>query len=119
MDKKTRKELVEEYKQLKNHMGVIQITNKLNGKIFVVAYPNLKNKWMTLQGQLSMGIHSNSQLVKDWKEMGPDAFTYEVLEEKESNEVTDMRWELKKMEKPWIEKLQPYGDRGYNKSSCK
>lgn len=115
MDKKTRKDLKEEYKQLKTYMGVIQITNKKNGKIFVAAYPNLKNKWLTMQGQLAMGMHSNSQLVREWKELGPEAFTYEVLEEKEADDVTDMRWELKQMQKPWLEKLQPYGERGYNK----
>jgi len=47
--------------------------------------------------------------------MGPEAFTYEVLEEKETGEVADRHWELKKMEKMWLEKLQPYGDRVYNK----
>ncbi|MEN6459921.1 MAG: GIY-YIG nuclease family protein [Syntrophomonas sp.] len=115
MDKKTRKELREEYKQLKTYMGVIQITNNASGKIYVAAFPNLKNKWFTIQGQLVMGMHANSQLQKDWKELGPEAFTYEVLEEKETDEVTDMRWELKQIIKPWLEKLQPYGDRGYNK----
>ena len=115
IDKKSRKELLEEYKQLKSYMGVIQITNNASGKIYVAAYPNLKNKWLTIQGQLIMGTHANFQLQKDWKEMGPEAFTYDVLEEKESNEVTDMRWELKQIVKPWLEKLQPYEDRGYNK----
>ncbi len=62
-----------------------------------------------------MGRFANSQLQKDWKELGAEAFTYEELEKKEADEVIDMRWELKQMEKPWLEKLQPYGDRGYNK----
>jgi hypothetical protein len=62
-----------------------------------------------------MGRFANSQLQKDWKELGSEAFTYEVLEKKEADEVTDKRWELKQMEKQWLEKLQPYGDRGYNK----
>ncbi len=115
MDKKKRKELLEEYKRLKTYMGVIQITNNANGKIYIAAYPNLKNKWLTIQGQLVMGRHANARLQKDWKELGPKAFTYEVLEEKDAGEVTDMRWELKQMEKPWLEKLQPYEDRGYNK----
>ncbi len=116
MDKKLRKELQEKYKQLKTYMGVIQITNKVSGKIFIAAYPNLKNKWLTIQGQLGMGMHIiNSQLQKDWTELGPEAFTYEVLEEKEAVEVADVRWELKQMEKVWLEKLQPYGERGYNK----
>ncbi|WML43916.1 GIY-YIG nuclease family protein [Neobacillus sp. PS3-40] len=115
MDKNKRKELREEYKQIKTYMGVIQITNKTNGMIYVDSYPNLKNKWLTLQGQLEMGMFANSQLQKDWKELGSEAFTYEVLEKKESAEVTDMKWELKKIVKPWLEKLNPYGDSGYNK----
>jgi hypothetical protein len=36
--------------------------------------------------------------MKDWKELGHEVFTYEVLEEKAADEVTDMRWELKQME---------------------
>jgi len=115
MDKKDRKELLEEYKKIKTYMGAIKITNNINCKIFVDTYPNLKNKWLNIQGQLIMGRHPNSQLQKDWQEFGPEAFTYEVLEEKEADEVTDKRWELKQMEKSWSEKLQPYEDRGYNK----
>ncbi|UUZ78857.1 hypothetical protein LJK88_26650 [Paenibacillus sp. P26] len=49
------------------------------------------------------------------KEHGAEAFTYEVLEQKKTDDVTDMRWEVRQMLKPWLEKLQPYGDRGYNK----
>ncbi len=55
MEKNKRKELLEEYRQIKTYMGVFQITNKLNGKIYVDSYPNLKNKWLTLQMQLNMG----------------------------------------------------------------
>ncbi|HWQ43089.1 MAG TPA: hypothetical protein VN456_13785 [Desulfosporosinus sp.] len=62
-----------------------------------------------------MGRHANFQLQKDWKELWPEAFTYDVLKEKEADDVTDMRWELKQIEKPWPEKLQPHRDGGYNK----
>jgi hypothetical protein len=117
VDKKSRKEMLEEYKQLKTYMGVIQITNNVNGKIYVAAFSNLKNKWFTIRGQLDMGRYANLQLQKEWKELGPEAFTYEVLEEKEADKITDMRWAVKQMEKQWLEKLQPYGDRGYNKTS--
>lgn len=115
MDKKRRKELIEQYNQIKIYMGVIQIKNNINGKIYLDSYPNLKNKWLTIQAQLDTGRHPNSQLQKDWKELGPEVFTYEVLEEKETGKVADVRWELKQMEKSWLEKLQPYGDSGYNK----
>jgi hypothetical protein len=114
MDKNRRKELQEEFKQLKTYMGVIQITNLVNGKIYITAYPNLKNQWLTIQGQLVMGTHANHQLQKDWNEYGAEAFNYEIIEEKETSEISDVPWEVKQMEKAWLEKLQPYGDRGYN-----
>lgn len=115
MDKSRRKELLEEYKQIKTYMGVIQVTNNVNGKIFLNSYPNLKNKWLAIQTQLDIGRFANAELQKDWTEMGPDAFSYEVLEQKDADKVTDMRWELKQILKPWFAKLQPYEDRGYNK----
>lgn len=119
MDKSKRKELQEAYKQMKTYMGVIQIRNKASGKIFVDSFPNLKNKWLTLKMQLDMGRFANAELQKDWKEQGGEDFAYEVLEQKEADEITDMRWELKQIKKPWLEKLQPYEDRGYNKLPIK
>lgn len=115
MDKNNRKELLEKYKQLKTYMGVIQVKNNVNGRIFITAYPNLKNRWFAIRAQLDMGRHVNFQLQKDWKELGPNAFTYEVLEEKETGDIVDIRWEMKQMEKKWLERLQPYGDNGYNR----
>jgi len=115
MDKSKRKELLEAYKEIKTYMGIVQITNKANGKIYLDSFPNLKNRWLTLQMQLDMGRFANAQLQKDWKELGSDMFAYEVLEEKKADDVADVRWELKQMEKRWLEKLQPYGDRGYHK----
>ena len=115
MDKKNRKELLEQYKQIKTFMGVYQIKNNTNGKIYIESFLNLKNRWFNLKGQLEIGRHINSQLQKDWKEFGAEAFTYDVLEEKESDDIVDKRWELKQLEKKWMEKLQPFGDRGYNK----
>ncbi|MBE9918140.1 GIY-YIG nuclease family protein [Paenibacillus donghaensis] len=115
MDKNKRKELLEEFKQMKTYMGIIQIKNKVNGKIYVGGYPNLKNKWVTIQSQLGMGRFANLQLQKEWKEFGAEAFTYEVLEQKKTDDIIDIRWEVKQMEKRWLEKLQPYGDRGYHK----
>ncbi len=115
MDKQTQKALKEAYKQIKTYMGVIQIKNKINGKIFIAGFPNLKNKWLTIQSQLAMGMHVNSRLQQDWNELGPKAFSYEVLEQKATDEVNDVRWEMKQMEKQWCEKLQPYEDQGYNK----
>ncbi|MBB6638390.1 GIY-YIG nuclease family protein [Cohnella thailandensis] len=119
MDKSKRKELQEEFKQVKTFMGVVRITNRANGKVFIDSYPNLKNKWLTIQMQLDMGRFANAELQRDWKEQGKEAFDYEVLEEKDTSDIADVRWETKQMEKRWLEKLQPYGDAGYNKPKPK
>ena len=115
MDKQRRKELQEQYKKIKIQMGVIQIKNLRNGRIYIAAYPNLKNKWPSLRAQLDTGRFVNAELQADWNALGPDAFAYEVLEEKAvDDDVRDRDWELKQMEKHWHEKLQPYGATGYN-----
>ncbi|NLY30391.1 MAG: GIY-YIG nuclease family protein [Firmicutes bacterium] len=115
MDNQRKKELKQQYREMKTYMGVYQVTNTVSGKIFIATSPNLKNRWVTVRMHLDMGMHPNSELQRDWNELGADNFTYEVLEEKEVAEDTDTRWELRQMEKEWLEKLQPYGDRGYNK----
>ncbi|WNQ12520.1 GIY-YIG nuclease family protein [Paenibacillus aurantius] len=115
MDMNKRRILLGEFNQIKTYMGVAQIKNEVNGKIFIDSYPNLKNKWFTLQMQLNQGRFANAQLQKDWKGFGADAFTYEVLQQKETDKITDMRWEQKQILKLWLQKLQPYGDKGYNK----
>jgi hypothetical protein len=115
MDKVKRKELQEQVKQIKTYMGIVKITNIINNKFYIAAFPNLKNKWIVIQNQLSMNMHVNSQLQKDWNELGNDSFTYEILEEKVTDDVLDVKWTLSQMEKHWLELLQPYDEKGYNK----
>lgn len=115
MNTDKRKMLVEQYKQIKVYMGVIQIQNKINNKIYINSYSNLKNKWITLQMQLNQGRFANAQLQKEWNEFEEETFTYTVLEQKEADTIADMRWEKKRILKGWFEKLQPYGDEGYHK----
>ena len=115
MDKSRRKELLEQYKEIKTYMGVVRVKNKVNGKIFINSYPNLKNKWLMIRMQLQLGQFVNAELQNDWNKLGADAFEYEELERKEADKVTDMRWELKQMLRKWLERLRPYGDQGYNK----
>ena len=116
MDKQRRKELQELAKQIKTEMGIIQITNKITGKIFIDTSRNLKNRWLTIKMQLDLGRFYNLALQKDWTEMGEDAFSYEILEKKEVDEETGNQNEaLKKMLKPWLNKKQPYEEKGYNR----
>ena len=115
MDKEHRRQLRKEYNKIKIYMGVIKVTNTSNGKMFVSGFPNLKNKWLTLKAHMESGRHPNAAFQKDWNTFGADAFTYEVLEQKATDTIADVPWEVKMMEKSWLLKLQPFGEKGYNK----
>lgn len=113
MDRK--KELKQQYKEIKTEGGVYQIRNTKNQKVFVVTTPNLK----TINGrqiELVRGGHRNKQLQEEWNLFGKEAFVFEVLEVLEEKEegFFDKAEELKKLEAKWLEKLQPFGERGYN-----
>lgn len=116
MDKARRKQLVEEYKKIKIMAGVIKITNTKNGKVYVRGVVDLKNRWSSIRMQLDAGRYMNLALQGEWKEYGPDAFAYEVLEEKPVGDMVDRKFEVGQMERAWIEKLRPYGEAGYHKT---
>lgn len=113
MDRK--QELKRLAKETKTDAGVFQVRNTQNGKVWVKSTRDLK----TINGQrfgLELGSHINKELQKEWSQYGKDAFTFEVLEvlEKKETGYFDLKDELKKLEEKWLERLQPYGDRGYN-----
>jgi hypothetical protein len=117
-DRNRRKELQEQYKEVKVEAGIYQILNTVNNKRFVDASPNLRN----LNGrrfELNAGGHMNKELQADWKQYGEAAFQIEVLELVDIKDTPffSMKDELKKLEEKWLEKLQPYGDKGYNSQS--
>jgi len=114
--KEERARLVAQYKEIPIEAGVYQIRNTVNGKLFVDTTRNLKS----LNGRtssLSSGTYPNKALQREWTEYGADAFALEVLEvlEPDDNPFVDVKDELKKLHEKWLEKLQPYGDKGYHK----
>ncbi len=112
----TQKELKEKYKQMKFPMGVFQIRNTVNGKIFVDSSTNLPAIWNRHKTQLDFGGHPNSELQKDWKEVGEENFVFEILSEIEQDESKnlDYKKEVKALELLYIDDLQPFGEKGYN-----
>lgn len=118
---KTRKELKEEYKQMKIQMGVFQIKNNINGKIFIGSSLNLKAIWYSQKLQLDMGMHQNSELQKDWLEFGSENFSYEILDEinQIEDKPIDYKKEIKTLEDMIIDDLQPFEEKGYNKKTKK
>jgi hypothetical protein len=113
---KTKKEIKEEYKLMKFKMGVFQIKNQVNNKIFVGSSLDLNAIWHAQKLQLGMGMHQNSQLQSDWNQFGADHFTYQILEELTPGDdpAKDYNKEIKALEELIIEQLQPFDNKGYN-----
>jgi hypothetical protein len=77
---------------------------------------NLPGIMNSLRFQLRSGGHPNRRLQADWSAAGADAFVFEVLDElaPPDDPGRDARADLHALEELWLDKLQPYGDRGYN-----
>ncbi|MCB0600538.1 MAG: GIY-YIG nuclease family protein [Saprospiraceae bacterium] len=112
---KSRKELKQAYAQMKHPIGVFQIKNIANGKIFIGSSVNLSAMWNRLRMQLKSGTHTNKALQEDWDHLGEDQFLYEVLEEIPQNEEKDYSRDLDALETMYLESLQPFSPRGYNR----
>src|SRR2546423_2269077 len=104
------------YKMSQRPIGVFQIRNLVNGKIFVGSSMNLDAMFNRIRFQLYAGGHVNKGLEADWKRYGTGKFEFEVLEKIEQNlgDEHDYTRDLEALEDLWLEKLQPYDDRGYN-----
>lgn len=111
-----KKELKEGYKLTHTPMGVYQIRNLTNDKLFVGAALNLPGILNSIKLQLRAGSHPNKRLQAEWNEFGSESFAFEVLDELAATEGAgyDYRADLAFLEELWLEKLQPYGERGYN-----
>ncbi|HYD47158.1 MAG TPA: GIY-YIG nuclease family protein [Terriglobales bacterium] len=111
-----RKELVRQYKEAGTSMGVYRIRNLRNGRSFVGSARDVRGKLNGHLAQLKMGVHRNRELQRDWNELGPEAFAFEVVDLLEAKHEPDYdpTEDLRVLEELWLEKLQPFGDQGYN-----
>jgi group I intron endonuclease len=113
---KTKQDLKREYKERAKPAGVFQIKNTSNGKVFLGSSLNLEGPLNRHKFALTMGQHRNAVLQKEWNEYGAGRFVFEILEvikvkDDPNFSIVD---ELTLLEQIWLEKLQPFGDRGYN-----
>jgi hypothetical protein len=109
-----KKELKREYKLNHRPMGVYQLRNVVNEKVLIGAALDLPGILNRHKFQLKMGNHPNGALQAEWNEFGGESFAFEILDEITPKEGRDHREELAFLEDLWLEKSQPYGDRGYN-----
>lgn len=98
-------------------MGVYEIRNRVNEKVFIASALNLPGALNGSKLQLSAGSHPNKALQLEWREFGSDNFVFEILDELAATEGPDhdYRADVAFLEEFWLEKVQPYGERGYNK----
>lgn len=111
-----RKAAIREYKDSHRPMGVYQIRNTVNGKVWIDSSVNVPAKFNRYRLQLNAGSHPSRTLQADWIELGETAFEFELLEplEPRSDANYDYAEDLEVLEDLWLEKVGPYGDKGYN-----
>jgi len=113
---KSRKDSIREYKERKKPAGIFQIKNIANGKIYLGSSLNLEGPLNSHKFMLKIGRHRNAALQEDWNTFGADNFVFEILEvvKVKDDPNFNMEDELTLLEQIWIEKLQPFEERGYN-----
>jgi hypothetical protein len=123
LDKQKKKALTTTYRQSMRPMGIYQIRNLVNGKIFVDRSIDLeaaRNRHLFVTAMARPPI---PELLNDWQIYGGERFVFEVLDqvalegESIADDATRQRHkgELDELLALWLEKLQPYGNKGYNK----
>ena len=78
---------------------------------------NIHARLNRIKFQLKNGSYPNKEIQGDYNKLGETAFSFEILDYLDPREDLhhDYSEELKILEDMWLEKLQPYGDKGYNK----
>ena len=113
---KSRKELNREYQERPKPAGVFQVKNTANGKVLLGSSLNLDGALNGHRFMLKTGSHRNKALQEDWNEYGADKFVFETLEIVQVREDPNFNLsdELTLLEMIWLEKLEPFGENGYN-----
>jgi hypothetical protein len=114
--KQDKKQLKKNYQQSARPMGVFLIRNNLSDKVFLVSSLDLPGAINRHKFHLKNGNHPNKSLQADWNELGSNSFAFEIVDELSPREgvAFDYRKDLGFLEDLWLEKLKPFGERGYN-----
>jgi hypothetical protein len=117
MTNPSKAEIKRAYKDNPPPAGVFRVTNALNGKIFLGKGMNVRGILNSQQVKLQAGFHPSRELQRDYNQFGAEKFVFEVIDELDSTDKSPqvMQDDLAALEELWLEKLQPYGERGYNK----
>lgn len=108
-----RKEIKMNYKMTERPVGVYQISNSVNDKIFIGKAMNLDGTHNRINFQLKLNSHKNKTLQNDWNELGEDKFEFKILEQVDTSDKSsfEIQESLNNLEKSWLEKLQPHAQK--------
>jgi hypothetical protein len=111
-----RKALRREYKETVRPAGVFAVRNIVDDILFVGASSDLPSMFNRQRFQLDMNAHPDKRLQTDWKRLGPDAFSFEVLDRLEAPEdpQADLRRDLATLRDMWLTKLAAEGQALYS-----
>lgn len=105
-----RKELQEQYKEIKVQSGIYEVRNIPEQKVWVTSTSNLR----TVNGllfSLDMGSFVHRELQADWKRLGKDQFEVNVLEVLKplDHPYERLKDKLQEKEEKWIERMRSEG----------
>ena len=111
-----KKEAAKQYKNTVQPMGVYSITNTVNGKVFVGSSLDVNRIFNRIRFQLVLGSYTNSGLQKDFTLHGEAKFAFKVEDylKPKDDPAYDYKDDLSVLEEMWLEKIKPYGEKGYN-----
>lgn len=107
MSKSSRKDLVRAYKEAKTPFGIFGLRCTPTEELWIGASPNLAAQENSVRFSLKMGKHPNRGLQAAIQAHGPGAFSYEIIETLEDEELSAMGKAdlLKRRVAHWIEAL--------------
>jgi hypothetical protein len=105
MDKKSRKDLVREYAERKQPIGVYAVRCAASGEVWVGSTKNLDKKQNALWFQLKMGGSTEKAFQAAWNAHGEASFSYEILETITEDNPHTLQTLLPERESAWLEKL--------------
>jgi hypothetical protein len=111
-----RKALIHEYENTPRTAGIGLVRNTTDGKVLLLASRDIPALLNRHRAQLRFGAHRTAELQQDWKALGEQAFAFEVVDTLTPKDTPgyDPTEDLRALEQLRLEKLEPFGARGYN-----
>jgi hypothetical protein len=118
MDGSARKARIREYKETPRPAGIFRVRNTATGKSLIGATRDLPGMLNRQRFQLETGMHPDRELQGDWRELGPTAFEFDVLDRLEPKREPgyDPAEDLRVLKAMWLEKLTASGTPLYRQS---